>query len=122
MSYADWFLNSWWLLPSLWAALSLLASAALGTLQDEATADDAGAGEQEEPRPDAAQREPYAFPFDTPDRLWEVIGRYDGALIYRSAVFGGVEYEYDRIYTPGLPSRPDERIIVPGLVYVRRFR
>jgi hypothetical protein len=102
--------------------LSLLASIALGSLQDETRGDDATSGEHEEFSSDPNRTDPCALEFDTPDSLHEVIGQYHGAPIHRSAIFGGVEYEYDRIYTPGFHSLTlEERVMVPGLVYVRRM-
>jgi len=112
MSPADTILNSWWLFPALWAALSLLASAALHSLNREP------APEQE----DAAAEpiEPLPFQFDLPDALSETIGWYMGTAIHRSASFDGVEYEFDRICSPqSLHRASGERVVAPGIVYSR---
>jgi hypothetical protein len=113
MSPADSVLNSWWLLPALWVALSLLASAALRT----ARRDPVPVPEETAPKP----VEPTPFRFDLPDAISEIIGRYMGAPIHRSASFDGVEYEFDRICPPqSLRRASGERVVAPGIVYSRR--
>jgi hypothetical protein len=113
MSPADSVLNSWWLLPALWVALSMLASAALGTTGRD-------------PAPDPKEIlptpvEPAPFRFDTPEASSEIIGWYMGAPIHRSASFGGVEYQFDRISPPQSLCRGiGERVVAPGIVYARR--
>jgi hypothetical protein len=113
MSPADSVLNSWWLLPALWVALSLLASAALMTV----TREPAPEPEETEPKPLA----PPPFRFDLPDAMSETIGWYMGAPIHRSASFDGVEYEFDRICPQqSLRRGSGERVVAPGIVYSRR--
>jgi hypothetical protein len=113
MSPADSMLNSWWLLPTLWVALSLLASAALRTARDDRA-----------PRQDETPVEhvdPVPFRFDRPDANSETIGWYMGSPIHRSARFDGLEYEFDRICSPqALRRAAGERIVAPGIVYMRR--
>jgi hypothetical protein len=54
------------------------------------------------------------------DAVAEVIGRYNGADIYRYVVFKGMRYEYDHIVPSGLPRqvRENELFIEPGVIYV----
>jgi hypothetical protein len=114
MSAADSVLNSWWLLPALWVALSLLASAALRTVRRDPVPEP----EEIEPMPAAP---PPAFRFDLPEALSETIGWYMGAPIHRSASFDGIEYEFDRICPPqSLRRGSGERVIAPGIVYASR--
>jgi hypothetical protein len=113
MTAADSMLNSWWLLPALWVALSLLASAALRTARDDPTPQP-----QETP---AAPVDPIPFRFDRPEATSETIGWYMGSPIHRSARFDGLEYEFDRICSPqALRHAARERIAAPGIVYTRR--
>jgi hypothetical protein len=113
MMPTDSMLNSWWLLPALWVALSLLASAALRI----ASQDSAHEPEQLPVKP----AEPLPFRFDSPDDSSETIGWYMGTPIHRSARFEGVEYEFDRICPPrSLRRASGERVVAPGLVYTRR--
>jgi hypothetical protein len=113
MIHADSILNAWWLFPILWAALSLLASAALRSLNRDPAP-------EPEPAP-AEPAEPLPFQFDLPDAMSETIGWYMGAPIHRSARFDGVEYEFDRICPPQSLSRASgERVVAPGIVYARR--
>jgi hypothetical protein len=113
MGTADSVLNSWWLLPALWVALSLLASAALETVRRDPVPEP----EETEPEP----IEPPPFHFDLPEAISETIGWYMGTPIHRSASFDGVEYEFDRICPPQSPRRGvGERVVAPGIVYSRR--
>jgi hypothetical protein len=112
MSTADSMLNSWWLLPALWVALSVLATAALRTVRR----DPAPVPEEFVPEP----AEPAPFAFDMPDAISETIGWYMGTPIHRSARFDGVEYEFDRICPPqSLQRAAGERVVAPGIVYAR---
>jgi len=112
MSPTESVLNSWWLLPVLWVALSLLASAALMTV----TREPAPEPEEVDPEPVA----PSPFRFDLPEAMSETIGWYMGAPIHRSASFDGVEYEFDRICPPQSLRRANgERVVAPGVVYSR---
>jgi hypothetical protein len=54
------------------------------------------------------------------DAVAEVIGRYNGADIYRYVVFKGMRYEFDHIVPPHLPREVHERelFLEPGVVYV----
>jgi hypothetical protein len=54
-----------------------------------------------------------------PDRLYEPIGSYGGATIFRYAVIDGKQYEFDYATSegPGLRLGADQRFIAPGLVY-----
>ncbi len=54
------------------------------------------------------------------DAMAEVIGRYNGADIYRYVVFKGMRYEYDHIVPPYLPREVRERelFVEPGIIYV----
>lgn len=56
------------------------------------------------------------------DTVAEVIGRYNGADIYRYVVFKGMRYEYDHIVPPYLPREVRERelFLEPGVIYVTR--
>jgi len=56
------------------------------------------------------------------DTVAEVIGRYNGADIYRYVVFKGMRYEYDHIVPPYLPREVHERelFLDPGVIYVTR--
>ena len=56
------------------------------------------------------------------DAVAEVIGRYNGADIYRYVVFKGMRYEFDHIVPPHLPRQVHERelFLEPGVVYVTR--
>ena len=113
MNPAESVMNSWWLLPMLWVALSLLATAALRTASRDAA-----------PQPEEADPVPAAsapFGFDLPDAFSETIGWYMGTPIHRSASFGGIEYEFDRICPPqALRRASGERVVAPGIVYTRR--
>src|SRR4051812_3466858 len=112
MSATDSMLNSWWLLPALWVALSVLASAALRT----ARRDPAPVPEQIAPEPAL----PVPFAFDLPDAISETIGWYMGTPIHRSARFDSLEYEFDRICPPqSLQRAAGERVVAPGIVYAR---
>jgi hypothetical protein len=113
MTTHDSVLNSWWLLPALWVALSLLASAALRIASQDP------APEPEEPP--AQPMEPLPFRFDLPEDSSDTIGWYMGAPIHRTARFDGLEYEFDRICPARSMRRaPGERVIAPGIVYTRR--
>jgi hypothetical protein len=115
MSPADSVLNSWWLLPALWVALSLLTAAALRT-----------ASRDPAPEPEKMESKPAGLPpfrFDLPDAASETIGWYMGTPIHRSASFDGVEYEFDRICPQqSLRRGSGERVVAPGIVYSRRVR
>lgn len=54
------------------------------------------------------------------DAVAEVIGRYNGAEIYRYVVFKGMRYEYDHIVPTHLPREVHERelFLDPGVVYL----
>ena len=54
-----------------------------------------------------------------PDQLYEAIGSYGGATIFRYAVIDGERYEFDYASSegPGVRLGPDQRYIAPGLVY-----
>ena len=54
-----------------------------------------------------------------PDRLYEPIGSYDGATIFRFAVIDGKQYEFEYASSEGPDLRlgADQRFIAPGLVY-----
>ncbi|HEX9178965.1 MAG TPA: hypothetical protein VF859_01105 [Burkholderiales bacterium] len=54
------------------------------------------------------------------DAVAEVIGRYNGADIYRYVVFKGMRYEFDHIVPTHLPREVHERelFLEPGVVYV----
>lgn len=54
-----------------------------------------------------------------PDVLYEPIGSYGGATIYRYALINGKQYEFDYATTegPSLRLGADQRLIAPGLVY-----
>jgi hypothetical protein len=56
------------------------------------------------------------------DAVAEVIGRYDGADIYRYVVFKGMRYDFDHIVPVHLPREVRERelFLEPGVVYVTR--
>jgi hypothetical protein len=56
------------------------------------------------------------------DRTDEVIGRYMNSDIYRSIVFQGIQYEFDRVAPPAYKRalRGRELYLEPGLVYVNR--
>jgi len=118
MSATDSVLNSWWLFPVLWVGLSVLASAALSTARrDPAPAP--------EPDLEPTVEEPVApspFLFDFPEASSETIGSYMGVPIHRNARFDGVDYEFDRICPPqSLRRAVGERVVAPGIVYIRRY-
>jgi hypothetical protein len=54
-----------------------------------------------------------------PEGLYEPIGSYGGATIYRYALIGGKQYEFDYATSegPGLRLSAEQRLIAPGLVY-----
>jgi hypothetical protein len=54
------------------------------------------------------------------DAVADVIGRYNGADIYRYVVFKGMRYDFDHILPPHLPREVRERelYLEPGIVYV----
>lgn len=54
------------------------------------------------------------------DAVADVIGRYNGAEIYRFVVFKGMHYEFDHIVPPLLPREVHEKelLLEPGVVYV----
>lgn len=56
------------------------------------------------------------------DSVADVIGRYMEADIYRSVVFKGIRYEFDRVTVPAYKNilDPRELYLEPGLVYVSR--
>ena len=66
-------------------------------------------------RPDAAPKPGLV----EPDGLYEPIGSYGGATIFRYAVIDGKKYEFDYATSewPNLSLRADQRLIAPGLVY-----
>lgn len=57
--------------------------------------------------------------FDLPERLYEAIGSYMDAPIYRFAVFGGKQYQFDSVCPAGSLDgvQPSQRCIRPGLLY-----
>jgi hypothetical protein len=58
--------------------------------------------------------------FVLPERVLDLIGRYQDAPIYQFAVIGGRYYRFDRVCPGGTPmaTEDDERFVSPGLVYV----
>ena len=66
-------------------------------------------------KPDAAPRPGVA----RPDRLYDPIGSYGGATIFRYAVIDGEQYEFDYASSegPGVRLGAHQRYIAPGLVY-----
>ena len=54
-----------------------------------------------------------------PERLYEPIGSFGGATIFRYAVIDGDRYEFDYASSegPGVSLGVDQRYIAPGLVY-----
>lgn len=68
----------------------------------------------------AAERKPEGRRF-APERLFDKIGTYRDASIYRYAVFEGKRYEFDSVCTEKgkLRLRDHERYVEPGLIYVR---
>lgn len=54
------------------------------------------------------------------DAVAEVIGRFNGADIYRYVVFKGMRYDFDHIVPVHLPREVRERelFLEPGVVYV----
>ena len=84
--------------------------------------DTLGKFESEIDRPAANQagaaRKPGAA---NPERLYEPIGSYGGATIFRYAVIDGERYEFDYASGggPGISLAANQRYIAPGLVYAR---
>lgn len=56
-----------------------------------------------------------------PERLYEPIGSYGGATIFRYAVIDGERYEFDYASGggPDISLAANQRYIAPGLVYAR---
>lgn len=56
------------------------------------------------------------------DSVADVIGRYRDTDIYRSVVFKGMRYEFDRVAVPAYKNvlRVRELYLEPGLVYISR--
>lgn len=59
--------------------------------------------------------------YDSPERMSEAIGSYQGAQIYRYATFAGENYVYDHIVPcpTAMMLQEGQRCLEPGLVYVR---
>jgi hypothetical protein len=116
MNYSE-LLHSWWLMPSVWAALSVVSWAALRCLQsrDEAPA-------RQEPESPADAPAAPTLRFDRADSVTEIVGSYMGQPIYASVIIEGVRYEYERVLPSehGQPLPEGARCIEPGIVYVRR--
>lgn len=56
--------------------------------------------------------------YDMPERVFDVIGSYMDAPIYRFAVFNGEQYQFDYIRPQALDDlQPEHRCIRPGLLY-----
>jgi len=58
--------------------------------------------------------------YDQPDKVLEVIGRYQEAPIYRYAMIDGQLYRFDHIdpVGPAAPLENENRCLAPGLIYV----
>lgn len=54
-----------------------------------------------------------------PQQVMEPIGSYQGMPIHRYAIISGHRYQFDRICPANyaMTIEPDERCVVPGLVY-----
>lgn len=54
-----------------------------------------------------------------PQQVMEPIGSYQGMQIHRYAIIGGHKYLFDRVCPANcvVTIEPDERCVVPGLVY-----
>lgn len=61
-----------------------------------------------------------ALRMEKPEKMIESMGNYMGSEIFRYAIIGGEQYEFDRISPEQDQShlRETERYLEPGLVYV----
>jgi len=62
--------------------------------------------------------------YDQPEKLFEAIGSYQDARIYRYAIINGLRYQFDHVCPAdsAIPLQEGERYVKPGLVYVRDIK